>query len=287
MDSGISLKQMLENKQGRLKARNRLMRPPTPSKRTEVWYRDRLIEFIKMMQGVVIDDLQKPILNDAPNTPSLSITSRLSRAIQKLANMSILDMARRLSFGMVKRANEQNKSQTQSTYKSAFGIDLTGMLGDEVVKKQIDDSVKENVDLIKSIQTDFINDIGSKVFTNLFDGGRHENLVSLIRERGQVTESRAKLIARDQTAKLNSALTEQRQKALGIDLYDWGGAGDERERDSHFVLNNMTCKYSDPTVYSDDEGKTWKKRKSIGAFEGKPGDDYQCRCIALPKISWD
>ncbi|MDY7522464.1 hypothetical protein SBO61_30795, partial [Bacillus thuringiensis] len=73
MDSGISLKQMLENKQGRLKARNRLMRPPTPRKRTEVWYRDRLIEFIKMMQGVVIDDLQKPILNDAPNTPSLSI----------------------------------------------------------------------------------------------------------------------------------------------------------------------------------------------------------------------
>ncbi|CAE15273.1 unnamed protein product [Photorhabdus laumondii subsp. laumondii TTO1] len=270
-----------------MKARNRLMRPPTPSKRTEVWYRDRLIEFIRMMQDVVIDDLQKPILNDAPNTPPLSITSRLSRAIQKLANMSIADMAKRLSFGMVKRANDQNKDQTQKTYKSAFGIDLTGMLGDEVVKKQIDDAVKENIDLIKSIQTDFINDIGSKVFTNLFDGGRHENLVSLIRERGQVTESRAKLIARDQTAKLNSALTETRQKALGIDLYDWGGAGDERERDSHFVLNNMTCKYSDPTVYSDDGGKTWKKRKSIGAFEGKPGDDYQCRCVALPKISWD
>ncbi|WP_275367601.1 phage minor head protein [Xenorhabdus bovienii] len=263
------------------------MRPPTPSKRTEVWYRDRLAEFIRMMQDVVIEDLQKPILNDAPDSPPLSITARLSRAIQKLANMSILDMARRLSFGMVKRANEQNKSQTQKTYKAAFGIDLTGMLGDGAVKDHLESAVKENVDLIKSIQTDFINDIGEKVFTNLTKGGRHENLVSLIRERGQVTQSRAKFIARDQTAKLNAALTETRQKSLGLDLYEWGGAGDERERATHVALNSKTCKYSDPTVYSDDGGKTWKKRKSIGGFEGNPGEDYQCRCVALPKVSWD
>ncbi|MEQ1969294.1 phage minor head protein [Xenorhabdus nematophila] len=286
-NGAISLKEMLERKQGRLKSRNRLMRPPTPSKRTEVWYRDRLIEFIRMMQDVVIEDLQRPILNDAPDSPPLSITARLSRAIQKLANMSILDMARRLSFGMVKRANEQNKSQTQKTYQSVFGIDLTGMLGDGAVKSQLDGALKENVNLIKSIQTDFINDIGEKVFTNLTKGGRHENLVSLIRERGQVTQSRAKLIARDQTAKLNAALTETRQKALGLDLYEWGGAGDERERATHVALNGKTCKYSDPTVYSDDGGKTWKKRSSIKGYEGAPGTDYQCRCVALPKVSWD
>ncbi|MBD2796067.1 hypothetical protein ID856_05870 [Xenorhabdus sp. 18] len=282
----MSLKDMLEHKQGRLKKRDRLMRPPTPSKRTEVWYRDQLIMFIRMMQDVVIEDLQKPILNDAP-FDSIPIAARLSRAIQKLANMSIADMAKRLSFGMVKRANEQNKSQTQKSYKAAFGIDLTGMLGDEAVKTDIEKAIKENVELIKSIQTDFINDIGGKVFTNLTKGGRHENLVSLIRERGQVTQGRAKFIARDQTAKLNAALTEARNKALGLDLYDWGGAGDERERNSHLVLNGKTCKYSDPTVYSDDGGKTWKKRKSIGGFEGNPGEDYQCRCVALPKVSWD
>ncbi|MDC9606852.1 phage minor head protein [Xenorhabdus griffiniae] len=286
-NGAISLAEMLERKQGRLKSRNRLMRPPTPSKRTEVWYRDQLIAFIKMMQDVVIEDLQKPILNDAPFESVLSITARLSRAIQKLANMSILDMARRLSFGMVRRANDQNKSQTQKTYKAAFGIDLTGMLGDGAVKEHLENAVKENVDLIQSIQTDFINDIGEKVFANLTNGGRHENLVSLIRERGNVTQNRAKFIARDQTAKLNSALTETRSKTLGLDLYEWGGAGDERERASHFVLNGKTCKYSDPTVYSEDGGKTWKKRSGIKGYEGAPGTDYQCRCVALPKVSWD
>lgn len=61
----------------------------------------------------------------------------------------------------------------------------------------------------------------------------------------------------------------------------------KRERDSHSALNGMLCKYSDPTVYSDDGGKTWKKRSTIGAFIGKPGEDYQCRCLALPYVSWD
>lgn len=283
----MELQQLLEHKQGRRKPRRRRMRPIKQSKQAEIWYRDRLYAVIDEMTNIVISELEKPILTDAPNTPSISITAKLSRAIQKVANLSIVDMANRLSFGLVNRANQQNKEQTQRIYNQAFGIDLSGLLGDGAIREDMGKAVKENVDLITSIQTDFINEIGEKVFTNLSRGGRHENLTSIIKERGEVSKARAKFIARDQTAKLNAALTESRSRALGLDLYEWGGAGDERERDSHFVLNNMLCKYSDPTVYSNDGGKTWKKRKSIGAYEGNPGTDYQCRCVPLPYISWD
>jgi SPP1 gp7 family putative phage head morphogenesis protein len=241
-----------------------------------------------MMIDVIVEDLKNPVLNDAPNTLPLSIAAQISRTIQKLSTASMLNlMASRLSYGMVKRANNQNKEHIQKTYNAAFSIDLSGMLGNAVVKDILDEAVKENITLITSIQTDFINDIGSTVFTNLSSGGRHENLISLISERGNVSKNRAKFIARDQTAKLNSAITEARQKSLGVDLYEWGGAGDERQRQDHFVLNGKTCKYSDPTVYSDNEGETWKKRKSIDAYEGTPGTDFQCRCVALPKILWD
>jgi len=207
--------------------------------------------------------------------------------MQRLASASITEIAARLAAGLVSRANQQNKEQTQRTYFQAFGIDLTGLLGDGAIKSEMDKALRDNVDLITSIHTDFIHDIGEAVFSNVKDGGRHENLINIIRERGNVTRSRAKFIARDQTSKLNADLTEARNVALGLDLYDWGGTGDERERDSHSALNGMLCKYSDPTVYSDDGGKTWKKRKSIGAFEGKPGEDYQCRCLAIPHVSWD
>ncbi|MDM3316392.1 phage terminase large subunit [Citrobacter sp. Cb220] len=174
-----------------------------------------------------------------------------------------------------------------TTFSQAFGIDLTGMLGDGAIKPEMEKAVNDNVDLITSIHTDFIHDIGAAVFENMKDGGRHENLIDLIKERGEVTRNRARFIARDQTSKLNADLTEARNVALGLDLYEWGGTGDERERENHFVLNSMLCKYSDPTVYSDDGGKTWKKRSTIGAFIGKPGEDYQCRCLALPYVSWD
>lgn len=283
----MKLKRILEIRDGRDRRRQRRLRPPTPSKQTEVWYRDQLIGFVKTMQDIVINELQRPTLNDAPTEDPLDISRKLSRAIQRLSQITIDSFANRLAAGMIQRGNAQNKRQVQAAYNAAFGIDLTGLLSNEVVSEQLNKALQDNIDLIKSIQTDFINDIGSKVFTELFEGGRHENFVQLIRERGQVTESRAKFIARDQTSKLNSSLTEIRSKELGLDLYIWGGAGDERERDSHFVLNNMLCKYSDPTVYSDDNGKTWKKRSTIGAYIGNPGEDYQCRCVAIPYVYWD
>ncbi|EKN5088557.1 phage minor head protein [Yersinia mollaretii] len=283
----MELQQLLERKPRRRKPRRRKMRPPTPSKRAEVWYRDRLTEFINSMTQMVIDELERPTLTDAPDTSALSVTARLSRIMQRLASISVEEIASRIASGLVSRANLQNKEQTQRTYSEAFGIDLTGMLGDGAIREKMADAVRENVGLITSIQTDFINDIGEKVFGNLLEGGRSENLINIIRERGDVTLSRAKFIARDQTSKLNAELTEARSNALGLDVYEWSGTGDERERKSHFVLNWMLCKYSDPTVYSDDGGKTWKKRSSIGAFIGKPGEDYQCRCLSLPYVSWE
>lgn len=239
---------------------------------------------------MLVAELNAPTLTDGlfdDEDETLSLTARFSAAVRKIASLKISDLAHRLAAGMLKRANDQNKRQTKAAYKTAFGIDLTGILGDAPVRDDLRTALTDNVNLIKSIHTDFIHDIGNVVFENLSKGGRHENLIKTIQERGKVTESRARLIARDQTAKLNAALTKTRTEALGVDLYEWGGAGDERERKTHSALNGKTCKYSDPTVYSDDGGKTWKKRKSIGGFEGHPGEDYQCRCVALPVVKWD
>ena len=63
---------------------------------------------------------------------------------------------------------------------------------------------------------------------------------------GDVTESRAKLIARDQTSKMNGAFNEARQTSLGIDRYVWQTSGDERVREEHQANDGQVFSWNDP-----------------------------------------
>ena len=259
------------------------MRPTTSSKRAEVWYREQMELLIAEMKKAAIDTFK--ITNDALTTEQeLLVQRQLSKATEAVKGMPIDFMAKAIASGFVGRGNKQNKSRLQSQLANVFGVDIDMLLDDSEIKSELDLAIEKNVNLIKSIQTDFINSIGDKVRKQMAVGERSTGLIQLIHDEGGVSLSRAKFIARDQTSKLTSDLNKARHESLGLDLYYWGSTGDNRERESHGVLNKMLCKYSDPTIYSDDDGKTWKSRKAIGAFIGKPGDDYQCRCTAAAKV---
>ena len=269
-----------------LRGRDRFLPPTTPSKRAEIYYREALADFIRAMINRITDALSKKNLVDAVAISEDDYINSLIEVLASIAGERIEERAKILATRFVNKVHYQNKTQFTRNFKNAFDIDLSSIIEKEVLGDTLSIAIQQNVDLITSIKNDFINDIGSNVFTNYKKGFRHSELINEIRARGNVSYSRAKLIARDQTAKVNADFNEERNKKLGFDVYKWKGTGDERERDSHMVLNNMLCKYSDPTVYSDDDGKTWKKRKSIGGFIGKCGEDYQCRCLAIPYIKF-
>ena len=269
-----------------LSGRDRFLPPTTPSKRAEVYYRDALADFIRAMINRITDALSKKNLVDAVAISDDDYINSLIEVLASIAGERIEERAKLLATRFVTKVHYQNKTQFTRNFKNAFDIDLSSVIEKEILGDTLAVAIQQNVELITSIKNDFINDIGSNVFTNYKKGFRHGELINEIRERGNVSYSRAKLIARDQTAKINADFEEERNKKLGFDIYKWKGAGDARERDSHKALNNMLCKYSDPTVYSDDEGKTWKKRSSIKAFIGKCGEDYQCRCLAIPYIKF-
>lgn len=267
-----------------LKGRDRQLDSPTPSKRAEVYYRESLGEMIKSMVNEIISSMRKAKLTDAVAIGDDDYINELIIVLSSLAGKSIEDKAKRLAISFTAKVHFQNKEQFKRNFGNAFGVDMSKIIDNESLGETFKKAVANNVKLITSVKTDFINDIGSNVFENFKKGGRHSDLIKSIYERGNVTYSRAKMIARDQAAKLNADFNEERSVKLGFDEYKWKGAGDVRERDTHSALNNMLCKYSDPTVYSDDDGKTWKKRSSIGAFIGKPGEDYQCRCVPITRV---
>lgn len=269
-----------------LKDRDRFLPPTTPSKRAEVYYREALADFIRTMVNRITTALSKKNLVDAVAISDDDYIDSLIEVLASIAGERIEEKATLLATRFVNKVHYQNKIQFTRNFKNAFDVDLSSIIEKEVLGDTLSIAIQQNVDLITSIKNDFINDIGSNVFTNYKKGFRHGELINEIRERGNVSYSRAKLIARDQTAKVNADFNEERNKKLGFDIYKWKGTGDERERHSHLVLNNMLCKYSDSTVYSDDDGETWKKRKSIGGYIGKPGEDFQCRCLANSYIKF-
>lgn len=253
------------------------MRVIQPSKRTEVWYREQLELLVKQLKEEALSAFKV-------NNDSMSDAQRkLSLATERMMNIPVFGFAKRVSEMFVSRINKTQFQRMSDEYKTRFGIDIAPTVDEELLQEMIE----ANVNLITSIKTDFISQVGDEVRKQLFEGERSTGLIQIIHERGNVTMNRAKFIARDQTAKLNSAITRERNDKLGIKTYIWMGARDVRQRKDHKVMNGKLCRFDDATVYSDDNGETWKKRRSIGGVELHPGEDYNCRCGMAPRLDWD
>ena len=141
----------------------------------------------------------------------------------------------------------------------------------------------DNFGLIKSLSSEYIKKVNTIVSTGIADGNTWDKIMRDMRGMNKnMTKSRATLIARDQTGKLNGRLTKRRNQEAGISLYQWFTALDERVRSKHKVLHNRIMRWDDNTVYADSvadaKAGKWKSRSSISGYVGIPGSDVQCRC---------
>ena len=130
---------------------------------------------------------------------------------------------------------------------------------------------RRNAALIKSVAEDETRKIQQLVTEGQRAGRNVRELAREIEERFGVSRSRARLIARDQTAKLNSQVTAQRQRDNGVKQYVWRTSDDERVRPGHQVLDDRTFSWDSPPVVDPRSGR-----------RAHPGEDYQCRCTPEP-----
>ena len=157
--------------------------------------------------------------------------------------------------------------------RSVLGVDL--IQREPWLRDTVDSFTKQNVALIKSITDDAVTDIEGFVQRGLSAGSRHTVIQKEIKEQFGVTRRRAKLIARDQVAKLNGQITKTRQEALGLEKYRWRTSRDER------VRGNPAGKYPQSRYnHWAREGKTFSWEKPPP--DGHPGFPIQCRCTAEP-----
>lgn len=272
----------------------------------------------KQIEGKVIDDpkgieqearrtlknITKPIqlelelIIDNMRDKSAREVGKELEAVKKNYDFQLEMTAEQIAENWVGKVNKYNKDKFMAHMRKVLGIDI-GAIVDEAMKDDLEVMVMESAHYIKSIPSYLVGHVADRVVQH-FKGipmpeGR--TLKQQIKEEFKVSDGRAKVLARDQTSKMNTSISAIRQTKLGIECYIWKTVQDERVvgtpggiwpkttklHKNHYIMQGLLCKWADPTVYSDDKGKTWKPR-TAEMPHNHPGDDIMCRCRPAPFI---
>lgn len=141
----------------------------------------------------------------------------------------------------------------------------------------------ENVSKIKSISDTALDEMQDIVLDGFINGKSNRDIAREIQGRYDVSKSKARFLATDQIGTLNAQLNQTRQRSAGVRRYEWSSSGDERVRECHQELDGNVFSYDDPP-------EMWYMTKHGIVYTGRrcnPGEDYGCRCVALPIFDED
>ena len=219
-------------------------------------------------------------------------------AVKKNYDFQISTTAEQIAEEWVGKVNSYNRKKFMSQMRKTLGIDI-GAIVDEAMKDDLEVMVLESANYIKSIPDYLVDHVADRVVQHFKGIPMPENrtLRQQIKEEFKVSDGRAKVLARDQTSKMNTSISAIRQVNLGIDCYVWKTVEDERVvgkpggvypkttklHKNHYIMQGLLCKWADPNVYSDDKGATWKPR-TAQMPHNHPGEDIMCRCRPAPFI---
>ena len=215
--------------------------------------------------------LQQPqgsfFMDDAKGFQAISAKA-LMKVLEKYEKSDRTSQAENIANGFVSRGDAQNHAEVSTNLKNQTGIDLSAYLRNSPnIAERVNTLTAGNIQLIKSIRSQYLDKVQNAVMQAMVKGTLNKDLAAQIKDLGKTTEKRAMFIARDQSSKLNAALTQARHEDVGITKYTWSTSGDERVRDSHAENDGKVFEYANPP-----------------ADTGHHGHDFNCRCVQIPVL---
>ncbi len=146
--------------------------------------------------------------------------------------------------------------------------------------------IKENAELITTFSSRISKEVSNFANQEYLKGKRSEAVAqSLIKQFPNVSRTRIALIARTETSKASTALTQARAENLGLKWYIWRTSKDARVRSSHRLMDKVIVAWDDPPSPE----KLARIKSTLGYYNG--GDCPNCRCfceplIVLDKVAW-
>lgn len=275
--------QVLFNNSGKIK----IKKPPVwlfPFSAERI-YRRELLEFQKIYEQQVdliilpqIDFLVRRAAVNRPDSNNIrldqeedsSYTSQVTALVAGLAlSYKLLVTDRTIdktALNQAFRVSGFNQQQFTKVLETSLSVNPVG--DEPFLQDQIKAFTKQNVSLITNIGDEQTRRIEEGLLRDLSAGlGSAEIRQNLIKVEN-FSRNRAKLIARDQTAKFNSELSGLRMLNIGIEEYRWLTAGDERVRPTHRAQNGKIFRNDTPP-----------------SGTGHPGHDVNCRCTRQAVIT--
>ena len=241
--------------------------------------KDTITKYLPLLKTALQEanfDSTDGIRQDANNLPATI------RKIFKQMNVELEEKTDRFMLrNKLERLGNLTRKLTVREWKrvvsKTLGVDLTEdkLLGD-FYKTALKDWTDLNVDLIKSIPKNSLGDMEDIVINGFKGGSTVKSIMQDIQHTYGVSQSKARFLARDQMAKLNADISQQQQTDAGVEEYIWSSSGDGRVRDRHKELDGKKFKWSEPPIVDKKTGR-----------RAHPGQDYQCRCVALPVFDID
>ena len=138
-----------------------------------------------------------------------------------------------------------------------------------VGERTVEEIIERNISLIKTIP-DTLHDKLTEAYIKAefkapLDLAEKEKIFNRI---GGSIGYNLRRITRDQTNKLTGEMSRLRQTAAGITQYFWQTSEDDRVRETHEEKNGILFDWGLPPQDT-----------------GHPGEDIQCRCVAIPNIT--
>lgn len=258
-----------------------VLAPVRPNSGLEAWYRGKLTDLLDQLHKSVSYWVLAAYRANPPEVAALAadgVSFREMRdAIRKLAKRWLKrfdDLAEDLAKHFATKVSERSDAALKASLKrGGFAIEwkMTAAQRDIVGA-----SVAENVALIKSIPAQYLTQVEGSVMRSIQTGRDLHQLSTDLQQNFQVSRRRAVFIARDQSNKVNAALTRARQLEIGITEAIWlHSAGGRKPRTSHVKAGQQRQRY--------DVSKGWydpHEKKLIW-----PGQLINCRCVCRPVIS--
>ena len=189
--------------------------------------------------------------------------------------------ANQLPGSVTQAMSTRGKEQVQNMVKRSLGVDFATIVDNELIGEELEVAKMRNARLIQTISEEHWGRVVQAV-SDSYAGRSFEegSLTKRLQKIGGISDSRARVIARDQTAKLSTDLARIRQEEVGIVSYIWRNSQDNR------VVGKPGGLY--PTGNSrhrnhwEREGKEF--RWDSPPPDGHPGQAILCRCRAEPVI---